>query len=195
MVKVGFICEGLTEVELVSSDSFNTYLNSLNLEVVNVINAGSSSMLVATKRIAFVKSLENKGAQFILILTDLDTSTSLDDVYNKIEPLSNEVLIIAVKEIEAWFLANTATMRVLLNKSDFFHEYPELESEPFEIINKLLVEYTQRGIGSNSKRTSGKVKLIKRLISLGFSIQDSASHPNCPSAKYFVEKLSLLSSN
>ena len=195
MVKIGFICEGLTEVELFSSDRFKSYLNTLNIDIVNIINAGTSSMLTPNKRISFVKSLENSGATLIFILTDLDEYPSVVSVETIIEPTSNEILIVAVQKLEAWFLANTTSMRLLLNQSDFFHEYPEAEKEPFETINQLLVKFTQRGIGNNSKRTSGKVKLIRKLISLDFSIQDSASHPNCSSAKYFINQLTALSAN
>ena len=47
MVKVGFICEGFTETILIASDNFNSYLQSINIERMNVINAEGSGFMGA----------------------------------------------------------------------------------------------------------------------------------------------------
>jgi hypothetical protein len=93
---------------------------------------------------------------------------------------------VAVKQIEAWFLADRDVMRLLLNKPDFTFEFPENENVPFETINNLLVTYTGRGVG---RTTGGKIKLIKRLLALGINLNRIAGHAACPSAVYFIEKL------
>ena len=46
MVKVGFICEGYTELILLQSDPFRQLLVSLNIERLNVINAEGSGNLL-----------------------------------------------------------------------------------------------------------------------------------------------------
>jgi hypothetical protein len=43
-----------------------------------------------------------------------------------------------------------------------------------------------------AKGTGGKKKLINILLGLGIDIHQAAAHPNCPSAKYFIDKLSSL---
>ncbi len=59
-------------------------------------------------------------------------------------------MIIAVKKIEAWFLASVFAMRLLLNNPDFSYPAPEKEPEPFETINSLLINHTGRCVGKKS---------------------------------------------
>ena len=191
MVKVGFICEGATERIILSSPSFEQYLTSLGIKFVDeIIDAEGCGNLLPHNIDAYILRLENKGANKIILLRDLDTYSCFTSLKEHLKAREQDVVIIAVKTIESWLLANTNVMRLLLNKPDFYFDYPENENEPFETINQLLVEYTGRGIG---KKKSGKQKLANKVLSLGFSVQDSASHPNCPSAKYFIDKLIQLS--
>ena len=193
MVKVGFICEGATERILLSSVSFGQFLTSLGIQFVDeIIDAEGCGNLLPHNIEAYILRLETKGANKIILLRDMDNYPCFTSIKDHLKARKQDVVVIAVKAIESWFLANTNIMRLLLNKPDFYLDYPENENVPFETINQLLVENKGRGIG---KKKSGKQNLANKVLSLGFSIQDSASHPNCPSAKYFVDKLSLLSSN
>jgi hypothetical protein len=193
MVKVGFICEGATERIILSSAGFERFLSSLGIELVDeIIDAEGCGNLLPHNIGAYILRLENKGATKIFLLRDLDDYPCFTSIKGHLEARKQDVVIIAVKAIEAWFLSNTAIMRLLLDKSDFFFDYPENELEPFETINQLLSNYKGRGIG---KKKAGKQKLANKIISLGFSIQDSASHPNCGSAKYFIDKLTQLTAN
>ena len=63
-------------------------------------------------------------------------------------------------------------------------ENPEIFINPFEKIKELRNLYKGKGI-------SDKKLLTKDMIRSGFSVLKAAAHPNCPSAKYFVEKLRL----
>jgi hypothetical protein len=40
-----------------------------------------------------------------------------------------------------------------------------------------------------------KPRLAKKMLEKDFSIQNAASHPNCPSAKYFLTKLQSIVNN
>ena len=186
MVKIGFICEGDTEQILLLSGSFQQYLSSINLLAVNVINACGSGNLLPHNIGGYVESLEKAGAEVVVILTDLDDDICITRTKERIKPRVHDVVIIAVKKIEAWFLANDIAMRSLLKDGQFSFIAPEGEDNPFETIKGLLLKFTGRGIGRTS---SGKIRLIKRLIDLGFDLQNSANHPQCFSAKYFLGKL------
>ncbi len=192
MVKVGFICEGDTEAILLSSDNFQLYLSSINLRAVNVINACGSGNLLPHNIKGYIEGLEKSGAEVILILTDLDENICITETKNRIKARLQDIVIVAVKKIEAWFLANGTTMQFLLNDANFSFAQPELEVNPFRTINDLLVEKTGRGIGS---RSSGKIKLVTKLIDLGFDLSASATHPNCSSATYFINKLIQIGNN
>jgi hypothetical protein len=187
MVKVGFICEGASDRVILSSESFKLYLLSIGLQLIDdVIDADGCGNLLPHNIEGYIQRLENKGAEKIVIVTDLDDSPCITSVKERIKARPQDVVIVAVKEFETWFLANTTAMRLLLNKPDFEFPNPESEAEPFERINQLLIENTTRGIG---KKTAGKQKLAYRFLGLNIQLHEAAQHPNCPSAAYFVNKL------
>lgn len=186
MVKIGFVCEGFTEQILLLSENFQQFLASINLHLVNVINATGSGNLLPHNISGYIESLEKDGAEEIFIFTDLDNDICITKTKERIQAREKDIVIIAVKKIEAWFLANDSAMRILLSNSDFSYLFPENETEPFETINSLLVKHKGRGVG---KKSAGKIKLVHKLLELGFEITESAKHSNCYSAKYFIDKL------
>lgn len=186
MVKIGFICEGITEQILLFSDKFQQFLSSINLHLINVINADGSGNLLPHNIQAYIQSLQKNEAEVIFILTDLDNEVCITKTKERIKAREKDVVIIAVKKIESWFLANDDAMQMLLNDPYFSYPTPEEEHEPFETINDLLINHTGRGIG---KKSAGKIKLVNRLLELGFDITQSAKHRNCTSARYFINRL------
>jgi len=186
MVKVGFICEGSTELILLQSDSFNKLLASLNIKAVGVINAKGSGNLLPHNIAEYVALLEKDEAETIIILTDLDEEFCVTRTKERIKARNQDIIVVAVKEIEAWFLACDITMQELLNDPGFHFSAPENEKIPFETINYLLVKAHGRGIG---KKGPGKIKLINKLLEIGLDLSQAAVHPKCPSAKYFLKKL------
>ncbi|GAB3698734.1 hypothetical protein GCM10027592_24090 [Spirosoma flavus] len=187
MVNVGFICEGDTEVKIAKSDAFQQMLSNLNLQCVFPIEDadGNGNLLphnIHPKR----QTLEIAGADLIFILTDLDEDVTIRNTRQRIGEFPNQHIIVAVQEAEAWFLADSVTLSTLLGKSVYF-EFPERETEPFEIIRQLFIEETGRGVGT-------KPILARRMLKYGFTIENAAQHPNCPSANYFLTKLQTLAS-
>ncbi len=88
-----------------------------------------------------------------------------------------------------WQLTNKQArvkLKKLLKNGHFSYNATEVEDNPYAVINSLLLKYKGRGIGSTS---SGKIKLVTRLIDLGFDLKNSANHPQCFSTKYFLAKL------
>ena len=177
MVKVGFICEGDTEKILVDSCDFERILKECNIEKVDSINLGGVLNLIEEKRIPKIQELISQGAKYIITLRDKDDIECFTKVKGLYEICPMEYFVIAQKEFETWFLADPV-LKKCLGDDKLYFEYPENVSKPFEIINK------HRGSGITSKP-----KFAKKMIGLGFSIENAAKHPNCPSAKYFIKKL------
>lgn len=186
MVKVGFICEGFTEFFLLNSTAFKSYLESIGIELINVINAEGVGNLLPRNIEVHLLQLELAGAEKIVILTDLDTDICVTKTKQRIGARAQDVVVIAVRQIESWFLAATSTMKQLFKDGHFEFEFPELEITPFETIRKLKFEKTGSGVSSGK---GGKIKLLNILLKLGYTIQQSAAHPNCTSAAYFVKRL------
>lgn len=77
-------------------------------------------------------------------------------------------------------------MRTFLKDSDYKIEYPETIVNPFEKIRALRIAKIGRGIGT-------KVILANQMINHHhFSILRAAEHPNCASARYFIQKIKKL---
>jgi hypothetical protein len=186
MVKVGFICEGDTEQIFLGSDAFQNHLASLKLESLPIINAKGSGNLLPHNISGYIERLEKQGAEVILILTDLDDDICITETKDRISARKQDIVVIAVKKIESWFLACSPTIQQLLGQPGFHFDDPEKENEPFERINALMLQYRGRGIG---KKSAGKVKLATRMIEMGFDISNAASHANCSSAQYLLKKL------
>lgn len=189
MVNVGFICEGDSDTLLFQSERCHNFLQELNINRINVINAQGGSNLLPHNIEGYIESLEKQGAERIVIVTDLDEAPCFTFRKGQIGARPEDAVIIAAKELEAWFLADSLAMRMLLRLQHFNFELPEEEPEPFDSINNLLIEHTSRGIG---KSRSAKLKLANRMLEFGFNFHRSAEHVNCPSATYLVSKLNQL---
>lgn len=185
MVKLGCICEGANEKTILESEGFRLLLTELGIDFLgNVIDAKGNGNLLPKYLDDQIDSLKSQGATHILILADQEDEPCITSVKSRIDPEGNHIVIIAVKTIEAWFLADSAAMSAYL-KSRFICENPEDFSRPYDHIRKLKWERTGRGLNH-------KKQLCSRVIQCGFSIENAAAHPNCPSAKYFLEKLKSL---
>lgn len=90
------------------------------------------------------------------------------------------LIFIAVKALEAWFLADTDAMRRWLNAPEFFEPAPEqTPGMPWERLKEIAKEQGSRGPGGN------KVLFAKKMcgVDLRYEIDRAARHPACPSAK------------
>jgi hypothetical protein len=183
MVKLGFIGDGATEKIILENTDLFDHLKSLNIEfVADVIDAKGNGNLLPHNLQEYTQILEDKGANRIIILTDLDQDQCITLTKERIKPLENHTLIISVKEIETWFLSDTEAMRKFLNDPEFIHENPESIAEPFEEIKSIRILKNGRGV-------SDKKILARQMIKSNFSILQAAKHPNCNSAKYFLRKI------
>ena len=102
-----------------------------------------------------------------------------------------QINIIAVKAIESWFLADSITLSIIFNIKNYQYNDPEgMTEKPFEILKSEFIKNCE-GRGISKRRNLHASKMINN----GFSIQNASDHPNCPSAKYFLQKLSQLNPN
>lgn len=134
--------------------------------------------------------LFEEGASKIFILTDLDKDECIIKTKLRITESPNQIIVIAVKQIESWFLADNPTMSKIF-KDDYSFEFPENEEIPFETIGKTYFYKFNRGLVGKDE----KLRLARKMLNSGFSIQNAANHPNCPSAKYFLTKLQSILNN
>ncbi len=183
MVKVGFICEGETEKLIINSVDFKKILVKNNLQLVNAIDVTGGDNLKPKKVTPFIESLKDDGAEKIFILTDLEKDVSITNAKNRINAPENIIVVIAVKQIEAWFLADSITLSKMFGK-EFYFDFPENENIPRDKLRELFVKETGRGFGDS------KPKFAYNFIKNGFSLLNAANHPNCNSAKYLLSKLS-----
>lgn len=184
MVKLGFIVEGATETIILEKSDFFEYLRSINIDFINeVIDAGGSGNLLPHNITEYTNRLKKKGATKILILADLDDDACITITKDRIKPLAEQILIISVKKIEAWFLADSKAMGSFLRDSSYYCEFPESIAEPFTEIKNSRLARSNKGVDD-------KIILAKLMAAKNnFSILKAAEHPNCNSAKYFLNKI------
>ncbi|MCY7358689.1 MAG: hypothetical protein LH609_14770 [Rudanella sp.] len=166
---------------------FQTLLRSLNLHcVIPIEDADGNGNLLPHNLEPKRAKLKGYGAETIIVLTDLDRDTSVQATKQRITETKDQHIIVAVKEAEAWFLASGTVLSEIVGEPVWF-EKPEDDNEPFETIRQLFLQKTGRGVGT-------KPILACRMLKYGFTIQQAAEHPNCPSARYFLSTLQTLAS-
>lgn len=190
MVKLGFIAEGGTEKIILESPAFQSFLQELGLEYIeNVVDATGNNNLLPKHLSNHIKILKDKGANFFIILTDLDTDQCITLTKQRIEIPKNCLIIVSIKAIEAWFLSDRLTLQRIIKNQTYVCSNPETINNPYEEIQRLAIEYTGKGLGRS------KILIAKKFIEQGFSIRNAASNPNCSSSQYFLGKLNELAVN
>lgn len=194
MVTVGFVVEGASDKKLVESQSFRDWLKQdYQLQVIDhVIDVQGNGNLCSRNISLYVNLLKKQhNPDKIVVLADLDPEKCAPCITKRKEIIGNDnidLVIIARKAMESWFLADTEAMKSWTRQSRFFEEYPEkTPSMPWERLKEIGLQTIGRGTGSS------KISFADKFINLHkFNVARAAEHPNCPSAKYFVEKLRLL---
>jgi hypothetical protein len=188
MVKVGFIVEGDTEKLIVESPAFVDWLVANGITLVSpVVNAKGGGNLLPRNIGPFVATLQRAQAEHIVILTDLENEANPAAVRARIGQQHNNLIFIAVKAIEAWFLADTQALRQWLKIDTVEEPTPEQTlGMPWERLKSIAHENQKRG-------PSSKLIFAKRMIKhYGFTISNAAQHANCPSVLEFTLGLTRL---
>lgn len=184
MVKVGFIVEGDSEMIVIQSSQFRQFLACHNYQLVTpVINAKGGGNLLPQNIEVFLTRLKQQSVDKIVVVTDLEAEPSTEAIRERISHPELDVIFIAVKALEAWYLADTSAMRNWLKDDDFQEQQPEQTTGmPWDRLAAIARELDKRGPGKS------KTAFAKRMIKHhGFSIENAANHPNCPSAKEMVD--------
>ncbi len=193
MVTVGFVVEGASDKRLVENELFRKWLREdCNLKVVDpVVDATGNGNMCSRNIETFVKNLRMiANPNKVVVLADLDPDTCAPCVQKRKEIIGCQgidLVVIAKKAMESWFLADTKAMHQWLGNDTFYETHPEtLDEMPWDRLKKLR---TQKGRGPGATRLSFARKFIR---DHGFDVRRAAEHSHCPSARYFVERLCAL---
>lgn len=188
MVKVAFIVEGKVEQIFVDSLDRQGWFRNKNIQKVGpTIDAKGGGNLCPTNMPYYVEQVKVHNPDKIFILTDLECDPCVTKTKERLGSCEMCVIVLAKKAIEAWFLADSDLLSILTNKAVTSYEEPELTKDmPYDILKELLLTHTKRGTGS-------KVSFVRRVFKNDFSIEKASNHPNCQSAKYFIDKIKLVS--
>lgn len=186
-IKVGFIVEGGSEKVIVESTQFRDFLDSNGYELVTpVIDAKGGGNLLPQNINVFIERLFQNEVEQIFVLSDLEDDDSVDVVRQRLTHESIKFSFIAVKALEAWYLADSSAMNKWLGCTDFNEEFPELTvNKPWERLKEVAVARGTRGTGRN------KIAFAKSMAQRwGFSVEKAAQHSSCKSAAELVNYFS-----
>ncbi|WP_322588807.1 hypothetical protein [Sphaerotilus sp.] len=186
MVRLGFIVEGDTEKIMIESARFRNWANAQGLEICSpVINAKGGGNLLPQHMGPMVATLAKSQPDHVVVLTDLDNAPDIAAVKARITTAHTSLIFVAVKALEAWFLADTKAMRAWLKQPDFEEALPEqTPAMPWDWLKEVARQQGARGPGSN------KVLFAKRFCGThDFQVANAAAHPACPSAKALHDAL------
>jgi hypothetical protein len=189
MVTIGFVVEGDSDKFLPESQLFRDWLREeFDFEVIDpVVNAGGNGNMCNRKISLYVDRLRiQANPDKVVVLADLDPdecAPCIDERRKIIGQQGIDLVIIARKAIESWFLADTEAMRRWSGDEDFHESQPEAtKGMPWDRLKEIGYA---RGRGPGSKIAFAR----KFIRDHQFHVKRAASHPNCLSARYFVEKL------
>jgi len=192
VVNVGFVVEGDSDKIFIESVQFRTWAKEkCKLKIVDpVVNAEGKNNMCSEKIPKFVQTLKIQAQpDKIVVLADLDPEKCAPCITKRKEIIGEEnidLVVIARKALESWFLADTQAMKKWLENEKFFEENPEeTEGMPWERLKEIAKDLKKRGPGPS------KLKFAQKFIS-NFDVERAAQHPSCPSAHYFVKKLCVL---
>ena len=184
MVKIGFIVEGDCEKILIESAGFQEWAKQQNIEICKpIINAKGNGNLLPSHIDVFVEQISRTNPTVIVILTDLEDAASPETVKARIGTTHTNFVFIAIKALEAWFLADSQALKNWL-KTSHIEAYPEnTQGLPWDRVKEIAKQYERRGPGS-------KVTFAKHMVTKNsFSIARAAAHGACSSAKEFHDTL------
>lgn len=186
MVRVAFIVEGASEKMLIESKGFRDWATQIGVVVCDpVIDAKGGGNLLPQNVEPMIDQVKRSKPDRIVILTDLEHESTVEAVRTRIGARHTDDIFVAVKALEAWFLADTGALRHWLKVPDIYEEFPErTPAMPWGRLVELANSYGSRGPGPS------KPKFARKYIGThGFEVFNAAQHPNCPSAQLFCRGL------
>jgi len=190
MVKVAFIVEGKVEQIIIDYLHSNGWFTQFNIEKIGpTIDAKGGGNLCPRNMPIYVAEAQTHNPDKIFILTDLECDPCVTKTKERLGDCDECTIVLAKKAIEAWFLADDELLLSLTNGELNHYDEPEGTTQmPYDELKAILLETTGRGTGT-------KASFALRVKRLGFNMDNAASHVNCPSAKYFIDKLHAVGRN
>ncbi|WP_157627177.1 hypothetical protein [Spirosoma luteum] len=185
---MGIICEGETEPIILDTVGFRASIAQFGIELIGVTQAGGKKEYGAERINKHRQILLDKGAEHIYVLVDLDKDLCITLTKQDVSQHPDQTVIVAVKEFENWYLADDSTLSHFVGV-DTFIEFPEADGDAITTIINLGLQS-----GRFNRFRKSKVLLANAMKNNGFTIENAAKHPNCPSAQYFLTKLQNLAS-
>jgi len=188
MVKVVFIVEGKVEQIFIDFLYTKNWLSDKGIEKVGpTIDVRGGGNLCPKNMQTYVEQARIFNPEKIFILTDLECDPCVEKTKERLGDCDICTIVLAKKAIEAWFLADNDLLKILTDfKVEYYANPEETDLMPYETYKELLIEKTGRGTGS-------KVSFVKKIFKrYDFSIEKAAEHPNCQSARYFVDQITNL---
>jgi hypothetical protein len=179
MVRVGILCEGESETYILKSAGFQEWLERHGLDLVGIRVVGSKNQYWDDRLTAHMEILNDLGVDHIIILVDLDDDTCITRTKEVIKNPEGSSVIVCVKEFESWYLADSLAISKVVGENVTV-ESPEEFEEP---VAKIISLNHGRGFSGS------KPRLAMKMRNSGFSIENAAKHPACPSALYFLNRL------
>ena len=103
--------------KIVESTNFKTFLNENNLLFVKAIDATGNGNLLPKNITPFINNLLELGVDKIFVLTDLDEDRCITKTKERISAPLDIIVVIAVKQIETWFLADSITLSTIFKEN------------------------------------------------------------------------------
>jgi hypothetical protein len=195
MIRVGFIVEGDSERIVYESEDFQNLLKRLNLTSVGVISPQTRTKFFDPEQLKmyYENMLKNKPDKVFIIIDKENETECLSKIKNSICCIDqqNQINIIQVITLESWFLADSVALSSAFKRNYKFETPEKTDGHPFDELQREFIVNTDRGLGLKESTLPAR-KMVNKYK---FSVENAAKHPNCPSAKYFLDKLSELSSN
>lgn len=186
-MKIGIIVEGFCERIILKSPAFLNFLQLNDLKITgDVVNLEGKGQLNTRRMETQAQVLRDKGAEWIFVLRDKDNAPCFTSVKQEVYQATDVKICVAVNEIEAWFLADSETLSAIF-RQHFHFKLPESERKPYERLKELFVK-------NQHYRIPDKKIFTSKMVNQGFTVERAAAHPNCPSARYFLQKLTELQS-
>jgi hypothetical protein len=190
-MNVGFIVEGETERIIVESKNFSSYLNKYGLNLVSpVVDAKGNGNLLPRyleQHVIQICAANSNNVDHIFVLTDLEDEPGFLHIKNRInhKKIHPDLVLISVKAIESWLIADSKSLSKALGDSDEF-----LFLKPEDTVEKPW-EFLKKFCHSNKIRGPGPLKtgFAKKMIRSGFDIDNIVTHPNLKSVKYLKKVL------
>jgi len=161
MVTVGFVVEGPSDRILVESELFQAWLREdCGLDLAPpVVDAGGKGQMCNRKIGAFIQTLRTRAnPDKVVVLADLDPDSCAPCISKRKEIIGHQgidLVVIARKAMESWFLADTQAMRHWTGDHGFREPRPEtLPGMPWDRL-KEIGRHKGRGPGANKIIGSG----------------------------------------